>query len=489
MSQLHRFFDSACARVLRARQAPLSTPVLALLAALATGSAGCGAEQEAPLEFDCSLDGQKGFVGTIMSNFYLWYDRVPPVSYDAAESPEELMRMMTYTELDHWSGMQRQQERSEFFDRGRFQGFGYTLGQDADGGLRISWVHEGSAAGRAGLDRGALIIGVNGRSLDELSNIELNVELGKELVVHRIRELDGSIHDVELQQGDVEITSVKSVSILPSPQGPVGYLMFTTFVRPGEDELRQAFAQFQAAGVQRLVIDLRYNSGGLLSTAALLGSLIDADAAGQPLIIETYNDKNTGLNRARLMFDAAEAVTVPEVVFLATGRTASASEQVINGLAPYLDVRLVGSRTLGKPVGADSWTHCDYAIAPITFHSLNVAGEGDYFNGIEPECEVPDDLLHRLGDPEEAQLKAALRLLDGKSCFEAEEQALDEALRSELGTELGSSAAAGQPAQERRAPSLRPSSLPPGAENLSSPARPAMRELPPGRFPDLPGWY
>jgi C-terminal processing protease CtpA/Prc len=228
--------------------------------------------------------------------------------------------------------------------------------------------------------------------------------------------------------------------------------MFTTFVRPGEDELRQAFTSFQEAGVQRLVIDLRYNSGGLLSTAALLGSLIDGGAAGEPLIIETYNDKNQSLNRARLMFETPEAVSVPEVVFLATGRTASASEQVINGLSPYLNVRMVGSRTLGKPVGADSWVHCDYAIAPITFHSLNAAGQGDYFNGIQPECEVPDDLLHRLGDPEEAQLQAALRLLDGKSCVEEETASL-------------------QP------------------KSLALPGARALRELPPGPIADLPGWY
>lgn len=470
------------------RLCPPSLTTFALVAALAASSVGCGVDTEpAVAEFDCSLDGQKAFVGSIMSNFYLWYDRVPPVSYDAAASPEELMRLMTYTELDHWSGMQRQQERSEFFDRGRFQGFGYTLGQDADGGLRISWVHEGSAAGRAGLDRGALIEGVNGRSLDELTSLELGAELGKEVVVHHIRELDGSTRDVELRQGDVEITSVKAVSILPSPQGPVGYLMFTTFVRPGEAELREAFTQFQQAGVQRLVIDLRYNSGGLLDTAALLGSLIDADAAGQPLIIETYNDKNTELNRARLMYATPEAVSVPEVVFLATGRTASASEQVINGLAPYLSVRMVGSRTLGKPVGADSWTHCDYAIAPITFHSLNAQGQGDYFSGIQPECEVPDDLLHRLGDPEEAQLQAALRLLDGKPCSEAAEELASQGSQLPAAAETGdaaesSSAAERQLPPERRAPSLRPSSL-------RSPRSPVPRELPPGPIADLPGWY
>jgi carboxyl-terminal processing protease len=382
------------------------------------------------------------------------------VDIAAAASPEEVLQLMMYTELDHWSGMQREAERTEFFDQGRFQGLGYTLGQDDDGGLRISWVHQGSAAGRAGLDRGALIIGVNGREIDQLTSAELGAELSQDVVVHRIRELDGSVRDVELQQGDVEITSVKSVTILDTPQGPAGYFMFTTFVRPGEDELREAFRQFRAAGVTRLVVDLRYNGGGLLSTAALLGGLVDASAAGQPLIVETYNDQHPEMNRRRLLIDAPEAVDVPSVVFLTSGRTASASEQVINGLAPYLDVRVVGSRTLGKPVGADSWPHCGFSIVPITFHSLNAAGEGDYFGGIEPECEVGDDLLHRLGDPDEAQLHAALRVLDGQSCSQPSDAASSSDSASEISKARSSHSRA-----------------------------PAPSALPPGPIPDLPGWY
>ncbi len=421
--------------------------------ALSSGLAACSGNISRT-DYDCSLIGQKAYVASIMSDFYLWYDRVPAVDIEAAASPEELMQQMMYTELDHWSGMQQERARTEFFDQGRFQGFGSTLGNDAEGGLRISWVHEGSAAGRAGLDRGALIIGVNGRSLEELSSAELGAELGQDVVIHQVRELDGSIRDVELRQGDVEITSVKSVTVLDSPAGPIGYLMFTTFVRPGEDELRAAFTQFREQGVRQLVIDLRYNSGGLLSTAALLGSLIDASAAGQPLIVETYNDLHTDMNRERLLVSTPEAVDVERVVFLTTGRTASASEQVINGLAPYLDVHVVGGRTLGKPVGADSWSHCGYSIVPITFHSLNVDGNGDYFNGIEPECEVPDDLLHRLGAPEEAQLKAALRVLQGESCAEPRD-----------------GAASGE------------------VEKALRRLAPAAGALPAGRMPGLPGWY
>jgi len=381
-------------------------------------SAGCTGEVtgDDQLGYDCSLEGRKAFVADLMSDYYLWYDRVSPVDTSAMTSPEEVMDAMRFKELDQWSGMQQRAERSAFFDQGRFQGFGYTLGLDPEGGLRISWVHQGSAAGRAGLDRGAQILAVNGQAVESLSPGDLNYELTQDVVLHTVRELDGSVRDVELTQGDVDITSVKDTTVLDTPAGPVGYLMFTTFVRPGEAELQSAFALFRERGVRRLVIDLRYNGGGLLSTAALLGSLIASSAAGQPLIVETYNDRHSELNRERLMFEMEESVDATDVVFLVSGRTASASEQVINGLAPYLNVSAVGTRTLGKPVGADSWDHCDYTLAPITFHSLNAAGAGDYFQGIVPACSAEDDLLHRLGDPEEAQLSAALQVLAGQPC-------------------------------------------------------------------------
>jgi carboxyl-terminal processing protease len=423
--------------------------------ALGVGAAGgCASDVTADAVYDCSVEGRKAFVADIMSDYYLWSDRVPAVDLAALATPEAVMQAMTFTELDHWSGMQRQAERSAFFDQGRFQGLGYTLGQDLDGGLRISWVHEGSSAGRAGLDRGALILAINGLPVESLSNNQINAELGRAVVTHTILELDGTEHDVELAQGDVTITSVKDTTVLETPDGLVGYLMFTTFVLPGEDELRAAFSMFRERGVNRLVIDLRYNGGGLLRTAALLGSLIAADAAGKPLIVETYNAHHADLNRERLMFDAPESINATHVVFLTTGRTASASEQVINGLRPYLDVDVVGGTTLGKPVGADSWDHCEYTLAPITFHSVNAAGEGDYFQGIQPACFVDDDLLHRLGDPDEAQLGAGLRLLAGQPC----------------------AAAPGDLPLADAAPT--------GSDKALAPGR-----MLPGKFPDLPGWY
>jgi hypothetical protein len=213
----------------------------ATLGAALSACLACGGESLT--EFDCSLDGRKAFVAEIMTDFYLWYDLVPEPDYASAESPQDLLRQMSFREVDHWSGMQQIVERREYFDQGRFQGLGYSLGRDREGGLRISWVHEGSSAGRAGLDRGALLRRVNGLEVADLSPGDLGAELAQDMVVHTVEELDGTVHDVELSQDDVQITSVKSPTVIDAPGGKVGYFMFTTFVLPGEQELRDVFVR------------------------------------------------------------------------------------------------------------------------------------------------------------------------------------------------------------------------------------------------------
>jgi hypothetical protein len=89
---------------------------------------------------------------------------------------------------------------------------------------------------------------------------------------------------------------------------------------------------------------------------------------------------------------------------------------VLNSLEPYIEVQLVGGTTHGKPVGAASWSRCDLAITPITFRTLNANSEGDYFDGLTPDCPAPDDLMHELGDPAEARLQAALTLFETGQC-------------------------------------------------------------------------
>ncbi|MEL6187682.1 MAG: S41 family peptidase, partial [Myxococcota bacterium] len=107
-----------------------------------------------------------------------------------------------------------------------------------------------------------------------------------------------------------------------------------------------------------------------------------------------------------------------EVVFIVTESTASASEMVINGLQPLIPVRLVGSRTFGKPVGSLSFQHsdCEQVFVPTTFRVVNAENQGGFYEGIQPDCFSIDDVTREYGDPKEASLAAALSLLENGQC-------------------------------------------------------------------------
>ena len=103
------------------------------------------------------------------------------------------------------------------------------------------------------------------------------------------------------------------------------------------------------------------------------------------------------------------------MVFITSKGTASSSEALINCLAPYIDVKTVGDTTYGKPVGMYVFKYDDWAFLPIVFKLVNTNGTGDYFFGIPPDSECPDDITRSFDDREEACLKEALYYIENGS--------------------------------------------------------------------------
>ena len=108
---------------------------------------------------------------------------------------------------------------------------------------------------------------------------------------------------------------------------------------------------------------------------------------------------------------------------IASGNTASASELVINGLKPFMDVVLVGETTYGKPYVFEPFSYCGTTYNAVNFDVLNAAGVGGYTSGIAPTCAVADDLDHPLGDPNELRLKTALGYIATGTCGQAPQDA------------------------------------------------------------------
>lgn len=213
----------------------------------------------------------------------------------------------------------------------------------------------------------------------------------------------------------------------------VGYVVFNDHHAGAQDALISAFADFRAAAVDDLVLDMRFNSGGFLYVAQTAASMVTGPASsGQIFEQLRYNAKRASepLFTRYLFSDRLQAsettyqvgyelpqLGLRRVYILASGLTCSASESVINSLRGIdVEVVLVGSTTCGKPYGFERRDNCGAAIFPIEFQGYNAKNFGDYMAGFAPTCAVADNFTTALGSTSEPLLFAAMRHIDTGSC-------------------------------------------------------------------------
>ena len=211
----------------------------------------------------------------------------------------------------------------------------------------------------------------------------------------------------------------------------MGYFAYLQFLSSFDDSLRAVFGRFKDKGVNELVIDLRYNGGGYVSSSDLLTNLMVKDLASRVDKVmnkRQYNDAYT--KEVIKQYGASALVTnfkmesnnigsLNRVFFLTSTGTASASELIINNLKPFMNVILIGEHTYGKNVGSftitDNAKRWNYGLQPITFKILNALDQSDYgsVNGFLPDYALADDVLpyKLLGDPNETYLNKALNII------------------------------------------------------------------------------
>jgi hypothetical protein len=231
------------------------------------------------------------------------------------------------------------------------------------------------------------------------------------------RRRDGSEGRATLRKRAVTIPTVSDTRVFTQGAQRVGYVHFRNFVQPSTAALNTAFTDLQTAGANELVLDLRYNGGGLVSVAQHLGGLIGGVRTNGEVFVEYFhNDKNQSRNTVARFADPPAALDLPRVVMITTRASASASEAMVNSLRPFIAVTVVGNTTYGKPVGQYGFDFCEKVMYPVAFQVRNARGQGDYFGGIPADCAAGDDLDHALGDAGEASLAEALSFLRGGRC-------------------------------------------------------------------------
>lgn len=407
-----------------------------------------GTATPTPTASACSLRARQDWVLATMREWYLFPETLP-----ASLDPGGYSSVDSY--LDALTATARAQGRDRFFtyltsisqedayyNSGSSAGFGFRLSSDANG-VTVMESFEGSSALQAGIDRGTqiLAIGTSSADLRDVSTIYaaqgatgITDALGPSTAgttrVLRVRDLDGTVRVVTLAKTDYSLTPVSSrygAQILTDPNGGgrVGYVNLRTFINTADPALRAAFASFKAQGIDKVIVDLRYNGGGLVSIAQLFGDLLGgARTTSDVFSFTTFRPEKSANNSTRYFMTQPEAIAPTRIAFIGTRATASASELVINGMIPYFhaNLGLIGTNTYGKPVGqvAIDRTECDDRLRVIAFATQNANRQGAYFNGlasnVEASCSAADDPAHPLGDVREASTKAALDFVAGRSC-------------------------------------------------------------------------
>jgi carboxyl-terminal processing protease len=399
-----------------------TTRLASLLFGLAL--AGCGGSSNSgnsgggllPVFEPCSIAAQNRSLHQVMQEYYLWYREMPTVDPVRFASPEILLEALRFLPVDRFSYLTTVAEEEALFGASQFVGLGFRTAIIA-GRLFASDVFEGGPADAGGLMRGSELLAINTipvaellETPDGLSDALGPAEVGYELVIRFQNPGDEAIA-ATFVKNVVTIPPVTAVRIFEVNGKPAGHLVLRNFVQPGIAALDAAFAELRAAGVTQLVIDLRYNGGGLVRVmehlANLLGSRI---APGAVFASYRHNDKQAARDES-FLFRAtplAAALDLERVVFITAPGTASASEMLINGMAPVVSTATVGRQTFGKPVGQLGFQFCERVLRPVSFRVVNGLGQGDYFDGIPADCPAGDTLAVPFGTEGEASFDAAV---------------------------------------------------------------------------------
>ena len=395
----------------------------------------------------CTLRARQDWAAGVLNEYYLFPETLP-----ASLDPTPYATVSDY--IDALTATARSQRRDRYFtyltsiasedayyNSGSSAGFGIRISTDATARRAfVTEAFEGAPALAAGIDRGAEIVAIGTspadvRTVDAIIAAEgvdgVTAALGPTTAgttrLLRITDASGT-RDLMVTKTDYSLTPVSSrygAQVITDGGSRVGYINLRTFISTADPALRTAFANFRAQGITNVIVDLRYNGGGLVDIAALFDNLLGGNRLRSDVqSYTTFRPEKASQNSTSYFTPQPQSIAATKIAFIGTGGTASASELTINAMVPYLkaNAALVGTNTFGKPVGQVPIDRaaCDDRLRVIAFSTQNSAQQGFYYNGlagtVAASCQAGDDLTHQMGDPAEASTRQALDFLAGRSC-------------------------------------------------------------------------
>ena len=409
------------------------------------------------------------FIWKTLNDFYLWQEEVPSLDDTYSPSgtkyreliepypePEAFFESLKY-EDDKFSDILSNYEDIENSIKGinANNGLKFILSrygsEDAVMGI-VTYILEESDATSKDIKRGDIFTGVDGKSLNINNYSELLFGDNLSYTLN-MADLNGNL----LSPNGKNITLTKTEKFQSNPiqiskiieegQTKVGYLMYNQFAQGFDDDLNEVFSNFKSEQINELILDLRYNGGGLVQSAVNLAGMITGQFSGEIFGKYLWNKKvmsvlnsnpETYANNLRINFtsqlgegETVNSLNLNKVYIITTGRSASASELVINGLTPYIDVIQVGDNTYGKNVGGPAvlYDYIDnnrtknpdhtYGISCISFFIANSQDFYDYADGLAPQddLKLKEDItnLGTLGESSDPLLALALKHITQES--------------------------------------------------------------------------
>ncbi len=386
------------------------------------------------------------FIDDNMSFFYFWNDEMPKIDPDYEFDSEEYFNKLLKKPDDRWSFITDDYKALKNYFAGIQRSVGYSLMliyKDYPVSNQvlgfIEYVYRDSPASEAGLKRGDMLYKIDGQIINDQNYNELLSRNSFVLTLGKLTSTDEITEITEISPS-ISLTTVEELaehpviatSIIETGGHKIGYLAYSSFTYNYDTALVSTFEQFKSQGVTEVVLDLRYNGGGAVSSAALLGDmLVPPGNEGNTFIRQVYNDDFTNAFIEELNFteDSFKIVFEPnrhnlnvsKLYVLTTSGTASASEMVIYGLDPYMEVIQIGDTTVGKYYGSitlDDEEKHNWAIQPIVMRSINAPDNINYKQGLPPDIPLPDYFYHfteyQLGDPMEPFFAKAISDITGQ---------------------------------------------------------------------------
>ncbi len=383
---------------------------------------------------DSQSDKVRGAIVESMEEWYYWNEQLPtPINTADYSSNEELLAAILFKPLDRFSYLTTQEAFNKAFV-GTNAGHGFGFAFDATERLYLTFVYDEAPAGKDGWQRGWEITGINGKAISQYktSSGGYDFQLGSSdpgiSNSFTFKLPDGTTTTRSNVKAEYQSNSVLHKEVIDIAGKKIGYWVYQSFkATAGQSptkslEVDESMAFFEDAGIDELIIDLRYNGGGSVAVAEQINNnLIQASNTNKLMYTNKLNSLKTDLQKS-VNYKKAGSLNLDKLIFITSRGSASASELVINSLDPYFDIILVGDKTFGKPVGSfplsgynKTLKDNNVELVPITFATANSEGKAEYFDGFPADFAVGDSPQFNWGDQGDLRLAAALLFLENGS--------------------------------------------------------------------------